>query len=317
MALPTNQITAITHRYIIPKVQDNVYGSNSALARFNRPSKKMIISGGSDIQAPVYSSSNTSGGWFSGYENLDTTETDNISSATFNWKEAYEAIRISQLDEAKSNGEAAAVRLIFAKAKLGEMAMRDRLVGGIFSDGATGVGGTKEILGLQATLSATSTYGSIAVADLPSWAAQVADNGGTNRALTMNLLQASHGAATFDDEHPTVYYMKQSIYDVLWGLFQPFQRLAGSAEMAKLGFENVIELNGVPCLVDSHMLANNIFGVNENMVKLAVHKNYDMIMDNLDKVEGSATSLGRIFWKGNLVCHGRRYNFKLADLLTS
>lgn len=48
-----------------------------------------------------------------------------------------------------------------------------------------------------------------------------------------------------------------------------------------------------------------------------VHSAEDMRFQKVDQIEGQAATLGRIFWAGNLVCNGRRYNGELSDLLTS
>ena len=94
----------------------------------------------------------------------------------------------------KNSGDAAKLRLIESKTKVAELAQADRLDSGIFSDGTGSA--SKEITGLQATMSATSTYGGIAVAEMADWVAQVKTNSGTNRALTLSLMQAAFGAAS-------------------------------------------------------------------------------------------------------------------------
>lgn len=103
---------------------------------------------------------------------------------------------------------------------------------------------------------------------------------------------------------------------VYWGLLQPHQRLM-SKEMAGIGFENVLTFNGSPLLADSHQQANTMYFLNEDFLKLYVHSQEDMRFEKITQIEGQAATLGRIFFAGNLVCSGRRFQGLLDDLLTS
>ena len=103
------------------------------------------------------------------------------------------------------------------KTKIAETNIRENLALGLFSDGTagTGAGDTKQIDGFGALMSATSTYGGVAVADMATWIAQIKDNSGADRPLTLNLIQQAEGAATFDSSKPSVFVMRQNVYDQL------------------------------------------------------------------------------------------------------
>lgn len=215
MIFTYDQITAITEKYFVPKFVDNVYGSNALLARMARPEYKEYFDGGERILAPVVSSAPGSGGYFSDFEVLDTSPTDNLTSAEFLIKQLHEPIKISRLQELKNSGKAAKLKLVATKMGIAEMNMKENLAVGIFSDGATGAFGTKQITGLKAVMSTSSTYGGIAVADMPTWIAVVEANGGTDRALSLNLMQKVYGAASYDDKKPTCLVANQNIVDEL------------------------------------------------------------------------------------------------------
>lgn len=315
MALNYGQITAITEKYFIPKLQDGVYKSAAFIARLSRPEKLLKIDGGTKIIAPIINSKPGSNRYFDDLDVLDSTRTDNITAAEFEWKQIYEPIRVSRKELLMNNGDAAKLNLVKSKVQIAEKSMRDNLSIGIFSDGtaATGALTTKQITGLRAILSESSTYGGIAVADFADWKAVVEDNGAVSRALTLPLLQKAFGLATEENDKPTVSLAKQAIYDQLWSLYQPHQRLM-SEDMAKLGFKNVLEFNGIPVVVDSHMKDGSIFLINEDYVQLAVHSQENMRKETLEKLETSNSMLMRIFWMGNLICSNRRFQAELADL---
>ena len=317
MSLTFTQLSALGTKFYEKKLADGIYNSAAAVMRMTRPEKLNIIDGGLSIVKPLINSKpgSTSGGYYDGRNTLAIEESDNITASEYQWKYLYESIRIFQADLDKNSGSSQQVKLLESKYKIAKMNMTDKLATGLFSDGtaATGALTANQITGMRAMISTSSTYGGIAVADMAEWVAVVKANGGTNRPLSLNLIQQAMGAATQDSEKPTVAYLLQNVYDQLWSLIQPAQRIF-NGEMGKLGFENILEVNGVPFIVDSHMKANSIFFLNENHVELTVHKNSNMRIVSHDSLESSDSMLKKIFWSGNLTCSNRRFQAELADI---
>jgi len=308
MALTFSQITAIATNLIDKKLTDNVYGSNPVIKRLSDKSKK--VDGGAKIQVPVISSSSTSGGAYDDLDALTLTRTDNITAAVYDWRQYYEAIRISQLDMMKTSGDAGKLDLVKAKLQVAESALADRLGTGIFSAGTSA-----KIDGFEAMISATATYGGIIVADMASWAAVSKANAGTVRPLTLGLIQSLIGACTYGKDMPSLLTALQAVYDEAYNLFQPHQRIE-SDEIGKLGFKSLV-VNGIPLVVDSHMKAASIFAINEEFAQLVIHKNGDMRKVHHDSLEGTDSSLHKIFWAGNLTCSARRMHGELGDIKTA
>lgn len=315
MALTYDQITAITEKYFVPKLANNVYDSNALLKKMR--GEMELIDGGEKILAPIIKSKPGSGGYFSDFDVLDTTPTDDITSASFDWKQLHEPIKVSRTQELKNNGDRAKIKLVAAKMQIAELAMKENLALGLFSDGSatTGAMSAKQLTGLRAILSTSSTYGGIAVADLAEWIATVDNNSSVDRALTLSLMQTTQGHVTFDEQKPNTITCPQAVFDVFWSLLQPHQRLA-SEEAARIGFVQAL-YNGVDVMVDSHQEAGTMYFLNLNFLKLYVHRLENMRFDKLTQIETQAATLGRIFWAGNLVCNGRRYQGKLDDIETA
>jgi hypothetical protein len=313
MALSYDQISALTERYFYPKFVEGVYGSNALIARLSRPGKKLMIPGGEKITMAIAASKPVSGGWFQDFSPLDTTPQDNISAVEFVWKQLNQNVKVSRLQELKNSGDAAKLKLVASKMQLAEKQMKEDLATGLFSDGtaATGSLTALQLTGLRAILSTSSTYGGVAVADLPEWVAIVDNGASVNRPLSLNLMQSVQGQVSYDSDKPSVITANQRVVDELWALMQPHQRLM-SKEMSGLGFENVLTFNGIPVLVDSHQEANTMYYLNEEYLQLAVHSSEDMRMDKLTLLETQAASVARIFWAGNLVCNNRNRQGKLA-----
>lgn len=318
MALTYAQIDAITEKHFLPKLVDGIYNSKAFTARLARPDKLQLKDGGVKIIAPVINSQPSVGGYFDDLATLSTDRTDNITASEHDWRQLYEPIRVSRKEMLQNSGDAAKLDLVKSKVMIAEKQMKENLALGIFSDGTagTGAGTTDQIDGLQAIVSTSSTYGGIAPADFAEWVGVVKDNSSVDRALTLNLMQNAFGAVSEDDDKPTVMTCRQNVYDQVWSLFQPHQRLM-SEEMAKLGFENVLTFNGVPIIVDSHCKAKTIYFLNEDYLFLCVHRDENMRKESLERLETSNSMLFRIFWMGNLVANNRRYQGELTDIEVS
>lgn len=308
MALSFSQLNAIATNTIEKTLTDNVYSATPVLKRLSAKAKKP--DGGLKIQVPVISSKTGAGGSFSDLDALTITRTDNMSAAVYDWKQYYEPIRVSQLEIAQCSGDAAKLDLVASKIKIGESNFAENLSVGLFSDG-TGNSG-KVITGFAAMMSASSTYGGIAPADMASWAAQVKANSGTDRALTLALIQGLDGACTDGVDGLSLFISQQNVFDEAYNLFTAFQRIE-SEEMGKLGFKSLM-INGKPLVVDAFAPAKSILGVNEKYVNLYVHKDHNMRKEHHSSLETSDSMLTKIFWIGNLGCSQRRRQGILKDI---
>lgn len=299
MALTYASLGAIATNTIDKTMTDNVYSATPVLKRLSDKSKK--LDGGLKIQVPVISSVTGAGGSFSDLDALTITRTDNFSAAVYNWKQYYEPIRISQSDVAVTSGDAGKLDLVAQKIKVAQSNFAENLSVGLFSDG-TG-NSSKDITGFAAMISATSTYGGIAVADMASWAAQVLTNA-TDRALTLALIQQLDGACTDGKDAPSMFVSRQNVFNEAYNLFTAFQRIE-SEEMGKLGFKSLM-LNGKVLVVDAHAPAQSILAINEEYVNLYVHKDHNMRKEHHSSLETSDSMLTKVFWMGNLGCSQRR-----------
>src|SRR3990167_5542310 len=163
MALPYDQITAISQNEFLPLLVDNVFTSN--VAWINMEEKKEYEDGGPKIIQALISAKGTAES-FSGYQVLDTTSTEEFTAAEFERRHYHRSVVISRDEEIKNSGANQVVSLVEAKIKNAEVSLRD-----LFGDDLYADGGATSIDGLADVVSATSTYGGIAVADMATWVA--------------------------------------------------------------------------------------------------------------------------------------------------
>lgn len=319
MTISISQVQAITHDLVLTSLADNVYKSAAGLRRFY--DKRVKLTGGNDIGGPIIIGGvdSTTGGWYSGASTLTDSEKDDITRAKVNWKQVYETVLISKLDIMKNGGTAQVLPLVASKIKIAEKRLKSRLSDGIFSNGTNSL----VFDGLQLVIS-SSAYGGLSASDFTdeaaanAWQAQLKTNSGTARALAGSIIQNAMGAATEDEDKPTVAFMKQNVFDELWAILEPHQRLMVEDESFS-GFghdqnKKVLKYNGIPFLVDSHMKAQSIYFVNEDYCKLYVHAMEDMKAQSFNQLEDVNAIKERMLLTGNIFCNNRRLQAELGDI---
>lgn len=319
MPITISQVQAITHDLVLKVLADNVYQSAAGLRRMY--TKRVKLTGGNDIGGPVVIGGvdSTTGGWYSGASTLNDAEKDDITRAKVDWKQVYETVLISNLDILKNGGTAQILPLVASKLQIAEKRFKSRLSDGIFHDGSNSLifNGLQQVIG-------TGSYAGLAASDFQeedgsnAWQASIKDNGAVDRALSGTLIQQTMGGATEDEDKPTVAFMKQNVFDQLWAILEPHQRLmVEDASFSGFGHDQnkkVLMYNGIPFLVDSHMKAKSMYFVNEDYVKLYVHAQEDMKAQSFKQLEDINAIKERMLLTGNLFCNNRRFQGELADI---
>ena len=161
MALSVDQLNAITEKFYVKKLFDNIFDSNPLLVKLREGGSYKSTSGGTQIYVPLNYATTTASGWYSGADTLSTTDNDNITSAAYDWKSLYAGVSITEEDEMKNSGEAAQLNLLKSKMQIAEKTLKDLLGTGLFSDGTT----AKSIVGLRDIVAADQTVGGISQPD--------------------------------------------------------------------------------------------------------------------------------------------------------
>lgn len=313
MALTYSQLQAIATKYIEKKLAENVLSTNALTAYLSAPGRLKLRDGGEKLTFPVTigDENDSTGAWYEGSEGLDNTEYENISAAEFDWKNIHETIKISHPELNKASGDNAKLDLLASKVNLAKKYMAGRMGTAIHS----GDGTLKNFVGLSTLISTSSTYGGIATADFAEWISTVTANGGSLRALTLALMQATEGGLTFDKDKPNLRVCRQNVYDKMFSLIQPYQRLVEKdPEMSKLGFPDIPIFNGIPTIIDSRTAASKMRYLNTEYLFLIAHQNENMKVVSHENLEGSDAIQRRIFFMGALCCNGRRYQGSLDDI---
>lgn len=288
MALTYDQISAITLKYYVPKMYDNIFNSNPLLQRHKKKSYEKV-DGGVSVMVPLNYAVPSASGWYAGYDTLSTTDNDQITAAEYTWKQLYTNISVSRLDELKNSGDAAILGLVKNKVKIAEKQMEDQLGIGLFSNATD----PKSIVGLRQMISTSNTVGGISQSANSWWQSQVDS---TTAILTLSAIMTQFNLATINSAAPSVLIGTRSIYNSYYALLQPQQRFSDS-DTAAGGFASLL-FNGAPVIPDSHAPSNNLLMLNEDYIHLWVHKDEDMRFEPFQKPINQNVKVAKIYWMG-------------------
>ena len=288
MALTYDQISAITLKYYVPKMYDNVFNSNPLLQRHKKKSYEKV-DGGVSVMVPLNYAVPSASGWYAGYDTLSTTDNDQVTAAEYAWKQLYTNITVSRLDELKNSGDAQILGLVKNKVKIAEKQMEDALGTGLFSNATD----AKSIIGLRQIIATGNTVGGISQTTNSWWGANVDS---TTTTLSLGTMMTQFNLSTIGSASPSVLVTTRSIYNSYYALLQPQQRFSDS-DTAAGGFASLL-FNGAPVIPDSHCPSNNLFMLNEDYICLWVHKDEDMRFEPFQKPINQNVKVAKIYWMG-------------------
>lgn len=301
MALTIDQLNALTDKYFIKKLHDNIFDSNPLLQKLMKMGSYKAVSGGTQIYVPLNYATTAASGWYSGADTLSTSDSDNITAAVYDWKSAFAGIAITEEDELKNSGDAEQLNLLKSKMQIAEKTLKDIIGTGLYSDGTT----AKSIVGLRDIIATDQTVGGISQSTNSWWAGQVNSTTTTTSISAMNALYQN---ASVDNEVPNFIVGTRTIYNAYYALLQPQQRFMDE-ETAKGGFQNLM-FNGAPVVVDSHVPASNLMMLNLNHLHLFYHPKRNFSLEPFQKPINQQVKVARILFMGafgssNNRLHGR------------
>ncbi len=302
MPLTWDQVSGITEKAFVKKLADSIFDSNP-LAKKLKESSLELLDGGTSIMQPLNYATNTAGGWYSGAETLSNVDNDAITAAEYSWKQHYQSIIISRIDELKNSGDKAVLNLVKEKVKIAEKTLVDNLGTGLFSDGTD----AKSIVGLRDIVAIDQTVGGISQTTYSWWRGQ-ADS--TTTTLTLSAMQTLFNLASIDSEVPDFGVATRAVYNLYYALLQPQQRFTDS-KTASGGFQNIL-FNGMPLTSDSHCPASHMFFLNTKHLHLYVHKDENMRFEPFQKPVDQNVKLAKIYWAGAFGSSNNRLQGKFS-----
>ncbi len=315
MASPNlSEIITTTLRNRTGKLADNVTQNNALLARLKARGKAKPASGGRTIVQELEYATNVTGGWYSGYEPLNVSQSDVLTAAEFDWKQYAVAVTISGLEQLQNSGKEKIIDLLDARISNAEKTMMNALAAGVYADG-TGTS-SKEMGGLQLLVGKTvssGTVGGINQGTYTFWRNYArdasADGSVTLSATTIqsewNIVYSNlvRGADKPDlimvDNTQWLYYL---------GSLQTIQRIT-NPDLGKLGFTNLKFMDADVVLdggVGGNVPSATAYFLNTDYIYYRPHSDRNMVPIGGERMNTNQDAIVKLIgWAGNMTAGNR------------
>ena len=339
-----------------PTMVDNIFKSNAFLAALKQYGGIEYQDGGERIAQPLMYETNSTVKSYSGYDTLDVTPQDGMTTAFYPWCEVAGTISISRLQERQNSGEAAILKLLEKKILQAEMSLKaainsQLILGTVSSQTFVPGNSAKDLFPLgyflrkaNATDPTTGgNVGNIAAATYSWWRARSAvldsaskDTGndfalavttykGLKNALYRLYNYCSRGA---DGSGPNILIGDQISYETYVNAIQD-QRQYNDDKLAQIGFDN-IKVRGATLIWDelvpdidngtAAITSGSVFAVNTKFYKLVIDSQTDFVTTPFIEPENQTAKTAKILFMGNATVSNARKNgvaYAIAQTIVS
>ena len=307
-----SDIITTTLRRRSKSLADNLSNNTALLFRLKQRGKVRTFPGGRTIVEEIAYQGPGNFQWYSGYDNLNITQTPMLTSAEFNVKQAAVAISLSGLEMLQNAGPDAVIDLMAARIEQGEREMTNNLSTGIYSNG-TGSSG-KQIGGLQLLVSddGTGTVGGIAAGTYTWWKNQFYDfsvQSVTPSSTTIqNAMNTLYLACSRNRDRPDLIVADNTYYTYYWASLQANQRFT-NARLAEAGFDN-LKFQSADVIFDGGQdgaaPASHMYFLNSEYIFFRPHQDRNMVPLNPDRYATNQDAVVKLIgFAGNMTTSNR------------
>jgi hypothetical protein len=284
---------------------DNVSDQNALMTWLKAKGHIRTESGGYEIAIPLDYAENSTYQRFSGYDTLNTSASDVLSAAKYDWSQAAIHVTASGRELLMNNGEAAMIKLVKARVKNAMRTAANNMSVDVYSDGAL----TNQIGGLAAmiTQAGTGTVGGIVSGTYTFWKNQFVDMttpASTNIIGYMNTLWLSLVRGT---DKPDLIVSSHDLYNYYESALQANQRYADS-KSASAGFES-LKYKTASVIFDSNTnfttTTEDMYFLNTDYLYLIEHAEAKWTQDDEKKPVNQNAVVIPMYWMGQLVTSNR------------
>lgn len=311
------------------KLADNVTNHNALLRLMKERGNIKKEDGGYEIAVPLSYPENDTYQRYSGGDTLNIAQSDVLTAAKYDWKQAAVHVTATGRELRQNNGTEKLIDLVDARLEVAFATAANTMSVDIYSSGAL----TNQIGGLAHLITAdgTGTVGGINAGTYTWWknkfqeiaGGDVAQDGAeTGTALTFANLKAAmrslYTATTRHPDHVDLIVASNDMYSLYVNGLTDYQRYA-DAKMASLGFQ-AVQFDKASVIHDNNTnfgsTAEIMYFLNTKHLYMIVHKDADWDQDDEKAPINQDAVVIPIYWMGNMCCANRSLQGKLHDIAT-
>lgn len=315
MASPNSTFTELvttTFRKHRKDIKDNLSKNNALLKVLSSKGMTESVDGGLSIVEPLDYAANSTYQRYSGYDALNISASDVLSSAEFQWRQIAVNVVASGLELRINSGESKLIALVKARIKNAMRTYKNNFSADVYGDGTL----PNQIGGLQALVAdaGTGTVGGIDSSTWTFWqnkvqsAAAPLQGGGsiTPGATTIeSLMLPLWMALTRGDDQPDLI-VSDNNYFTFFEQSQTSQKRYTDDDSASAGFVS-LKYKRAKVIFDggSGIPANRMYFLNTDYIKLINHPDADMTpLDEMSPINQDAVVIPML-WQGNMTISNR------------
>lgn len=309
------ELVSTTFRKHAKSFRDNVSRNNALYARMASKGNVETVDGGLSIVEPLDYAENGTYQRYSGYDFLNISASDVLSSAEYSWRQIAIHVVASGLELRINSGDSRIIALAKARMKNAIRTFKNNFSYDLYSDGTA----TNQINGLQAVVAdaGTGTVGGIDSGTWGFWANKVQSaaaplQGGAaiipGPTTMESLMLPLYMALTRGDDQPDLIVSSNDYYAFFETQQTSIKRYSsengptsGTAGFVSLRYKKAdVIFDGGSGIPAAHM-----YFLNTDYLKMKVHQ--DANLTTLDEARpiNQDASVTPILWMGNLVCGNR------------
>ncbi len=306
---------AISQKHFRPVLVDAIFKPSPTWWRLSRLGRK--IQGGSAIVVPVAYQEETTGGSYWGANILDTSLTDSVQPAEWQWRHYYQAIVIPYTDLLFNAGPTGVIDLIKAKEEIAMASLLQKLSRAVYDVSPQNTSTDIDSL-VDAVVSTTNTYAGIdrSVGANAFWKS---GNGSGPTTLSANLslsaMQTEYGKVTFGNEEPDTLITTQAGFNAYWNLLVGNIRYERQdEETTRAGFKRHLMFNNAVVLHDQYTPAGYMYFLNSKYIQPYFHQDDYFTIDPFLKPSNQRILVSNIFVTMQLLVKNPRMQTAIASI---
>lgn len=325
MATPSSTFTELvttTDRTWGRKVIDNVSNHNALVFLMKKKGNIKTVSGGYEIVKELDYAENGTYQRYSGYDSLNTSASDVLTSAKYAYQQAALHVTASGRELRMNSGKEQMINLVKARKENALRTAANNFSVDIYSDGALSnqIGGLANIIQTDGE----GTVGGINAATWSFWQNKFKEMTGTNIAASPSAANAVTMKADMNNiwlslnrgmDKPDVIVMSHDFYALYELGEQQLQRYADST-LAKAGF-TTLKYKSADVIFDDNTnfgtTAEKAYFLNTDYLGIEQHKEAAWTMDDQKVPVNQDAVVIPMYWMGNLCCSRRAAQGILFD----
>lgn len=310
------EMVSTTLRNSPKEVADNVSKHNALLNVLKKKGRIINLDGGSEIQIPLEYGENSTYQRYAGFDTLNLSQSDVITSAKFDWAQIALHVVASGADLRKNSGRFAMINLVKTKKANALKTAANNFSVDAYSDGSlqNQIGGLAQII----QTNGLGTVGGINSATWAFWRNKFQEIAGSN-AYTKDTLKGEFNKLwlplTRGADKPDLVVLSHDFYSVYESGEQQLQRYMDE-DMAKAGFAN-LKYKSATVIYDDNAnfttTAEKGYFLNTDYLYIAQHKEAQWTQDEEKKPTNQDAVVIPYYWMGNMVCSNRSLQGVLLD----